>query len=90
MTDNLSKLRERALAQIREGTTPEKIEEARVAFLGKKGELTAMLKSMKDLSAEERPRFGQAVNELRDEIERAIEEAQGAMKRTMRDAQLAA
>ncbi|MBR5970819.1 MAG: phenylalanine--tRNA ligase subunit alpha [Lachnospiraceae bacterium] len=88
MTEKLKELRERALAQIKEGVTPEKLEEARVAFLGKKGELTAMLKSMKELSAEERPKFGQAVNELRDELEHVIEEAQTRMKNAMREQQL--
>ena len=88
MTEKLRELRERALSQIKEGVTPEKLEEARVAFLGKKGELTAMLKSMKELSAEERPKFGQAVNELRDELEHVIEEAQTRMKNAMREQQL--
>ncbi|MBR0093343.1 MAG: phenylalanine--tRNA ligase subunit alpha, partial [Lachnospiraceae bacterium] len=90
MSDTLQELRDRALAQIKEGITPEKLEEARVAFLGKKGELTAMLKSMKDLSAEERPKFGQAVNDLRSELETAIDEAKRRMKSAMRAEQLKA
>ena len=90
MTDRLQELRERALAQIRAGITPETLEEARIAFLGKKGELTAMLKSMKELSAEERPKFGQAVNDLRNELEEAIGEAQQRMKRALRTEQLSA
>ncbi|MBQ6735528.1 MAG: phenylalanine--tRNA ligase subunit alpha [Lachnospiraceae bacterium] len=90
MSDTLQELRDRALAQIKEGITPEKLEEARVAFLGKKGELTAMLKSMKDLSAEERPKFGQAVNDLRSELETAIDEAKKRMKSAMRSEQLKA
>ena len=44
----------------------DKLNEVRVAFLGKKGELTAVLKGMKDVAAEERPKVGQWVNETRD------------------------
>ena len=52
----------------------DKLNEVRVNYLGKKGELTAVLKGMKDVAAEERPKVGQLVNETREEIERGLEE----------------
>lgn len=47
----------------------EKLNDIRVAFLGKKGELTSIMKSMKEIAPEERPAFGQMVNETRSEID---------------------
>ena len=52
-----------------------KSNEVRVAFLGKKGELTAVLKGMKDVAAEDRPKVGQWVNEARAEIEQLLEDS---------------
>ena len=49
------------------------LDEARVKFLGKKGELTALLKGMKDVAAEERPVVGQLINDVRAEIETIID-----------------
>ncbi|MBQ7077637.1 MAG: phenylalanine--tRNA ligase subunit alpha [Lachnospiraceae bacterium] len=74
MKEKLKELRENAIKQIKESENLDKLNEARVTFLGKKGELTAMLKSMKDLSEEERPIFGQLVNETREAIEKLIDE----------------
>jgi phenylalanyl-tRNA synthetase alpha chain len=51
------------------------IEAARVKYLGKKGELTAILKGMRTLSSEERPVIGQLANEVRSYIEELIEKA---------------
>ena len=48
MNEKMEEMRKRALEQIRESVDVDKLNEARVAWLGKKGELTAMLKSMKD------------------------------------------
>ena len=48
MQEKLAKIREEAIRQIQEADVPEKLNEARVKFLGKKGELTAVLKGMKD------------------------------------------
>ena len=52
----------------------EKLNEIRVAYLGKKGELTSVLKSMKDVAPEERPKVGQMVNDARALIEEKLEE----------------
>ena len=51
------------LAQIQAADAPEKLNDVKVRFLGKKGELTAVLKGMKDVAAEDRPKVGQLVNE---------------------------
>ncbi|MCR5347372.1 MAG: phenylalanine--tRNA ligase subunit alpha [Fretibacterium sp.] len=61
----------------------EALEEARVRFAGKKGELTSLLRSLGKLSSEERPAVGQALNALRDEMEQRLE----ARKRQLRDAE---
>lgn len=72
MSTPLQRIREAAEARIAASASQEALEEIRVGVLGKKGELTAILKGMKDLSAEERPKVGQQVNEAREAIERAI------------------
>ena len=50
MQEKLAKIREEAIRQIQEADVPEKLNEARVKFLGKKGELTAVLNGMKDVA----------------------------------------
>ncbi|MCR4956274.1 MAG: phenylalanine--tRNA ligase subunit alpha [Lachnospiraceae bacterium] len=74
MKERLQQIREEAMKQIQESDGLNKLNEVRVNVLGKKGELTTIMKSMKDLSAEERPKFGQMVNETRQAIETLIEE----------------
>ena len=66
------------------------LSEIRVKYLGKKGELTAVLRSMGSLSPEERPAFGQCANEVRAQIEAEIERRQTEMKSAMRDRALRA
>jgi len=65
------------------------LEELRVTLLGKKGELTQILKGMGALSAEERPVVGQLVNDAREFIETKLEEAKTALSSAARSAQLA-
>ena len=74
MKEQLNQIRLDATAQLEEIKSLDKIEEFRVKFLGKKGELTAIMKGMGGLSAEERPIVGQLANEVRTFIEKAIEE----------------
>lgn len=66
----------------------EELEQIRVQVLGKKGELTNLLRNMKDLSAEERPVFGQMANEVRSFIETAIAEKAEKLKAEALKAQL--
>lgn len=88
MKEKLEQIKAEALRQIEESDALEKLNEVRVSFLGKKGELTAVLKSMKEVSAEERPKVGQLVNETRAEIERVLEEAKVKMERAVREAKM--
>ena len=73
MREKLEKLRGEALAAIREADGLDALENLRVKYLGKKGELTALLKQMGSLSAEERPAMGQLANKLREEIAASME-----------------
>lgn len=71
---DIQNLNEKLIKQIEEAQNLNSLEEIRVSALGKKGEVTMLLKKMGGLSAEERPVFGQMVNTLRREIESALEE----------------
>ena len=86
MKEKLSQIKEEALKQIRESDALEKLNEVRVNFLGKKGQLTGVLKSMKDVAPEDRPKIGQMVNETREENERILEEAKAKMEAKLREA----
>ena len=90
MKEKLEQIKAQALAQIEASDALDKLNEVRVNVLGKKGELTAVLKSMKDVSPEERPKVGQMVNETREEIEKVLEEARARMEKAVRGAKLKA
>ncbi len=70
----LNQLRESAVSAILGADSTENLEALRVKYLGKKGELTAILKQMGKLSSEERPVMGQLANQIRAELETAIDE----------------
>ena len=74
MKDKLLKIKESALAEIEKSDGLEKLNEVRMSVLGKKGELTAVLKGMKDVAPQDRPKVGQWVNETREAIEALLEE----------------
>ena len=74
MKEKLQKIRERAIAEIESSDGLEKLGEVRNTILGKKGELTAVLKGMKDVPPEDRPKVGQWVNETREAIETILAE----------------
>ncbi len=90
MNEKLEQIRKEAIKQIENSDALEKLNEIRVNFLGKKGELTAVLKSMKDVAPEDRPKVGQLVNETRAEIEKVLEEAIKKMENLKREAQMKA
>ena len=75
MKEQLEAIRAGALAAIGAAGNTGELESLRVQYLGKKGELTALLKQMGKLSAEERPAMGALANEVRAALEAAIEEA---------------
>ena len=74
MKEKLQKIRERAIAEIESAGGLDRLSEVRSAILGKKGELTAVLKGMKDVPPEDRPKVGQWVNETREAIEGILAE----------------
>ena len=90
MKAKLEQIKEQALKQIKEADVLEKLNEVRVGILGKKGELTNVLKSMKDVAPEDRPKVGQMVNEVRAEIEGILENAIKKMERAKREAAMKA
>ncbi|MBP3538506.1 MAG: phenylalanine--tRNA ligase subunit alpha [Oscillospiraceae bacterium] len=75
---------------MRECEDAELLESLRVKYLGKKGELTGILRQMGKLSAEERPAMGQLANQLRADIEAAIEERSSALNEKLMEKKLAA
>ena len=79
MSLELGNIRDEAVKLIEGSDSPEKLDEIKVTFLGKKGRLTEILKSMKDLPAEERPKVGQKVNEVRALLEAKLEEKKKEM-----------
>ncbi len=80
MREKLEAIRTRAEAELSTFTEQSQLEEFRVQILGKKGELTSMLKMMGSLSAEERPIMGQIVNEVRAFVEQKIAEKSQELK----------
>lgn len=73
MQNKLKDIKEKAIAQIESSANLEALNEVKNTILGKKGELTAVLRGMKDVAAEDRPKVGQWVNETRDAIETIFE-----------------
>ena len=88
MKEKLQKIKEEAIRQIEQSKDLSKLNDVRVAVLGKKGELTAVLKGMKDVSPEERPLVGQLVNETRESIERILEETKAKLEAAELEARL--
>ena len=74
MKEQLEKIRQLAEKELAECGAADVLESLRVKYLGKKGELTAILKQMGGLSAEERPAIGQLANSVRQSIEEKIAE----------------
>ena len=74
MKDKLKKILDEAMAQIDSSDRLDRLNEIKVSFLGKKGELTSVLKAMKDVAPEDRPKVGQLVNEARKTIEERLDE----------------
>lgn len=88
MKEQLLKIQEEAEKALAQAESASALEEARVRFLGKKGELTAVLRGMGKLSPEERPVIGQVANEVRSRIEEMIETKKTAVQAEERSAKL--
>lgn len=90
MKEKLEELKQVALEKIKSVEELDALNELRVAYLGKKGELTQMLKAMKDVSDEERPKIGQMVNQTREIIENSLNEIKDKLNKKIRDEKIAA
>lgn len=88
MKAKLEQIRQQVMEQMQSCDNTEKLNEIRVSILGKKGQLTDLLKSMKDYTPEERPKIGQMVNEARAEIEKLLEQQKTKLERSIREAKM--
>jgi phenylalanyl-tRNA synthetase alpha chain len=88
MQEKLIEIKENAIKEINKSITLEQIEQIRIKYLGKKGELTQVLRSMGQLSKEERPIVGKLANEVRNEIENNLEEVKERIKSELKNAKL--
>lgn len=79
MERQIGAVKEAALKACRRAQTSTELEAIRVKYLGKKGEVTQLLRGMGKVPPEERPRLGKLVNEARDKLERALQEAGGKL-----------
>lgn len=73
MQNRLDEIRDGLLQKLQEAKDGQQVEQLRVAVLGRKGELTAIMRTMGSLKPEERPAFGQKVNQLRQQLEEALD-----------------
>ena len=90
MTQNIAQLKEELTQQISAANDLAKLEEARVAALGKKGRITDLMKSLGAMAPEERKDFGAAVNALKDEVAALIEKQEAGLKTQAMAGKLAA
>lgn len=88
MLNALNTIQEQAAQALTAVSDPKLLEELRVKYLGKKGELTAILKKMGSLSPEDRPKVGQRANEVRSAIEQLIEQKATEIKAAMQQKKL--
>ncbi len=74
MKEKIEALKAAAAQALKSATTSEELEALRVKYLGKKGELTGLLKQLGSVAPEERPKMGQLVNDAKQKLEEAINE----------------
>ena len=90
MKEQLNEIRQKAISRLENSDTLAALEELRLQFLGKKGEVTALLKQMGKLSPEERPVMGQLANQVRADIEGMLAERKQELEAHALDAKLKA
>lgn len=88
MKDKLKKILDDAMTQIDSSEHLDRLNEIKVSFLGKKGELTSVLKAMKDVAPEDRPKVGQLVNEARKAIEEKLDEKRDIFEKAVLEKKL--
>ena len=81
MKEKINTIKQKSIEEIENVSDLKSLEDIKIKYLGKKGELTAVLRGMKDLSADERPIIGSLVNEVRDTLEEIIEQKEQQFKR---------
>ena len=81
MKEEVEKIKKASLEEISKTKDLKELNEMKVKYLGKKGELTILLRGMGNFSPEERPIIGNIVNQVRDEIQKAIETKEGILKK---------
>ncbi|MBP3806274.1 MAG: phenylalanine--tRNA ligase subunit alpha, partial [Oribacterium sp.] len=86
----LEELKKLAQEHIQNAKDTNALNDIRVKYLGKKGEITTMLKAMKDLSPEERPKFGQMVNAIREQIEIELNQHMTELQEKAKEVRMAA
>ena len=89
LRQKLSQVVEKTVGNLQKAGNLETLNEIRVSVLGKKGELKQLMKGMKDIPAEERPKFGQLVNEARDKIEQNLEAVKNNLEKAAMEARIA-
>ena len=90
MEKKLREIRERVMAELSEARATSRLEQIRVGVLGKKGELTGLLRGMGQLPPEERPKMGQLVNDVRKALEEALDKRAAELQAREKEARLAA
>ena len=90
MMENLESLVEAALAEVAGAGDARALDDVRVRYLGKKGEISALLKSLGGLSAEERPKAGALINEAKQRVQAAIDERRQTLEEAALNQQLSA
>ncbi len=89
MKDKLNKIAEAALRHADEASTEVELQQIRARYLGKKGEITAVMKGMGQLSAEERPLVGALANQVKDRLEEAFSQRQVGLRKDLMHQKLA-
>ena len=90
MMENLESLVEAALAEVAGAGDARALDDVRVRYLGKKGEISALLKSLGGLSADERPKAGALINEAKQRVQAAIDERRQTLEEAALNEQLSA
>lgn len=89
VNEKLEEIRRRTLENIARAGNLEELNEVRLTVLGKRGELKELMKGMRDLSAEERPKFGQLVNDVRQMVEQELADRKSRMEEELLNRKLA-
>lgn len=89
LQDRLQELRNQGTEEIQNSKNLDAINKVRVKFLGKKGPITNVLRGMKDLNAEERPKVGKFANQVRDDLQKMLDEKRADLEQQLMNAKLA-